>query len=373
MIFLFSLFLLFTAIQICYHLCIFQKFAFHHSKKNVVSKQEHPVSVVICAKDESENLKKILPSIFEQNYGNYQIILINDRSTDNTLDVFEEFRQKYPRKTQIINVQFNENPVFRGNKKYALSLGIKAAENPYLLFTDADCHVPSNNWIQEMATSFNKKNTEIVLGYGKYQKNLNSFLNKLIRYETLQTAIQYFSYALKGMPYMGVGRNLAYTKDLFMKNNGFYNHLRVLSGDDDLFVNENADSHNTNICISPESFTVSKPKQNLKTYLFQKRRHISTAKYYKTKHKLLLGTYYISLVAFWILSVLLLTQLFWWKTVLAVVALRFLVSFIINSKAAKKLDESDLVWFLPILEPSLILLQFYIFVHNLISKPKTWA
>ncbi len=329
-----------------------------------------PVSVIICAKDEEENLKKFLQEIYRQKYTDFEVVLIDDRSIDHTWEVMESFREKYPEKTKVVRVDFSDNPRFIANKKYALTLGIKAAENEILLFTDADCKPVSENWINQM-TSKISDTKQLILGYGKYQSQLG-FLNKLIRYETMQTALQFFSYALMGKAYMGVGRNLAYTRKLFFDNNGFYNHLDILSGDDDLFVNEVSTAENTDICINTESFTISKPLLTWKQLVRQKRRHISTAHYYKLSHRLLLGLYYFSLLGFYISSIILLLNNFQWKIVTILILIRFILWYLINYQTAKKLNEKDLVIWIFILEPVLIIFQLYIFILNLLKKPKHW-
>ena len=367
----FFLFIGFVLLQLCYYVCVFSKFAFYRVGDKKVDKFP-AVSVIICAKDEAENLKTFLPSIYSQEYDNFEVVLINDRSLDHTDEVMESYAEKYAGKTKLVNVAMSNNNRFIGNKKYALTLGIKAAKYNHLLFTDADCKPVSKNWIHSMSQSFDSK-TKLVLGYGKYSRLKHSFLNMLIRFETLQTALQYFSYALKGMPYMGVGRNLAYTKELFMNNNGFYEHLDILSGDDDLFVNQVADEENTGICIDKDSFTVSNPKTTWAAFIHQKRRHISTSSHYKWKHKFLLALYYFSLIGFWATSIWLFIKLFNWKIVLALFLIRWIVWWIINYKTARKLDESGLVLFLPVLELALISFQFLIFVMNLIKKPKYWT
>jgi glycosyltransferase involved in cell wall biosynthesis len=365
----FIVFLLSVIIQI-YFVYFFAKFIrFKISIPEIDEKQ--PVSVIICAKDEAENLKNFLPFIYKQNYPVFEVVLINDRSIDHTREIMQEFKEKYPGITRVVNVPVSNDNRLRGNKKYALTLGIKAAKFNRLLFTDADCKPASENWIQLMQNRFSEKK-QIVLGYGKYQKT-SGFLNKLIRYETLQTAIQYFSYALNGMPYMGVGRNLAYTKELFMQNNGFYSHLDILSGDDDLFVNEAATTVNTTICIHPDSFTLSLPKQNLKSYIHQKRRHISTANKYKLKFKILLGLYYFSLVLFWLTAVISLLLNGFVLYIIGMIFVRFTSMAWIQHKSANKLQEEGLIYWFPLLEISLILFQFYIFVINLIQKPKYWT
>ncbi|MFN4764485.1 glycosyltransferase [Gillisia sp. Q332] len=343
-------------------------FSFANAASHDPKKVDFPVSVIICAKNEAENLQQFIPSILNQDYPNFEIILINDASTDNTLEVMENFAAE-DRRVKLVNVLNNE--AFWGKKKYALTLGIKKAKNNRLLFTDADCAPVSDQWITSMASGFEDEKT-IVLGYGGYFKQKNSFLNLLIRFETLLTAVQYFSYSKWGMSYMGVGRNLAYSSEEFYNQNGFATHLHLRSGDDDLFVNQAGTSKNTAICFNRESITRSVPKSNYKNWFLQKRRHSSTASYYKFQHKVLLGTFYSSQIMFWGLLVLLLILQISWPLVLGVLAFRLLLQYIVFWKSAKKLDEMDLVWLFPVLELFLISSQFYIFISNIFSKPTHW-
>lgn len=359
------LFVASTIIQVIYYL-FFSSFALtsYKRKKTIVN---FPVSVIICAKNEAKNLQKLLPSILEQKYANFEIILINDASTDATLSVMETFKNNHSH-IKIVDVKNAES--FWGNKKYALTLGIKAATYNHLLFTDADCCIASKNWIHEMAHSFLTKKT-IVLGYGKYERKRNSFLNLLIRFETFNTAIQYFSYAKLKIPYMGVGRNLAYHRSEFYKTRGFIKHLNIRSGDDDLFVQEAANSINTEICIDSDSFTTSVSPNSFKEWFRQKRRHISTASHYKFKFKFLLSLFFSSKALFYILMIPMLI-LFSWKLITPFVVAYFLTTFIIVGFSAKKLEEPTLIYFLPFLEISLILFQFSFFINNMISKPTHW-
>jgi len=353
-------------IQVIFYIFFFGKFSFLKPIKE--SSKKIGVSVIICSKNEAENLKNFLPSIILQDYPNFEIVLINDASSDDTLDVMESFANEH-KNIKIVDVKNIE--AFWGNKKYALTLGIKASKNDYLLFTDADCKPVSKYWMQEMCSHFNNEKS-IVLGYGAYAKQTNSFLNKLIRFETLVTAVQYFSFAKIGLPYMGVGRNLAYAKKEFFNANGFINHIKVRSGDDDLFINQVATKKNTAICFSENSFTISNPKTSFKDWIKQKRRHISTAKYYKLNHKILLTLLYCTQLSFWILATILFATTFNWQIVLGLFLVRIIIQFIIFGKASKKLGEKDLIIMLPVLEVFLLVTQLTIFINNLISKPNHW-
>lgn len=349
----------------CAYYLLFSKFSFSEIPKNPI-KTSFPVSLIVCAKNEAENLQNHIPLWLGQNYPNFELILINDASIDDTWKVMDGFAQQDSR-IQVVNVRNNE--AFWGNKKYALTLGIKRAKNHRLIFTDADCYPASNEWLAGMASKFSDEK-QIVLGYGAYEKQ-TGFLNKMIRFETLMTAIQYFSYAQIGVPYMGVGRNLGYTSKLYYDNNGFIKHIKLASGDDDLFVNETSTSKNTALCTNPEAFTYSIPKKNRKQWHQQKKRHYTTAKLYKPVHKFLLGLYYISNLMFWILSLLVLFTPYW-KLGLGIILTRFVFQYIVIGKAAKKLKEMDLLPFVPFYELFLIFTQMSIFISNSDEKSSQW-
>ena len=286
---LFYAFLSIVTINSVYYLFFF-RFAFSKSPKAKPSPKEIGVSILICSKNEADNLKTHIPKWLEQDYDTFELVLVNDASYDDTPSIIDAFAEKDIR---ITPVHVENNEAFWGSKKYALTLGIKKARYDTLLFTDADCYPKSKQWIRSMSSAF-EENTDVVLGYGAYELKKRSWLNMLIRYETLLTAVQYFSYALAGNPYMGVGRNLGYTKSLFFEQRGFMSHMDVASGDDDLFVNEAATKSNTTICYIQDAHTVSEPKTSWKSWFIQKRRHISTATHYKKKDQFLLGLFYLS-------------------------------------------------------------------------------
>ena len=362
---LFYLFIAVVAIQFFYYLIVFGKFSFYKNQKS--ESQKLLISVIVCAKNEEDNVKNFIPLLLNQDYSNFEIVLIDDASRDETLEVFEEFEKNY-KNIKLVKVENNE--AFWGNKKFALTLGIKAAKHDNLLFIDADCYPKSKQWISEMSSHFSTEKT-IVLGYGAYEKS-TTFLNKIIRFETLLSATQYFSWAKLKKPFMGVGRNLAYNRQEFFATNGFISHIKVRSGDDDLFVNEASTDTNTAICYSPESFTISKPKTSFKSWINQKRRHVATAKFYKSFDKLQLATFYLSQILFIVLSVILIISNFQWITVLSLIGFRYLFSWITLGFSAAKLQEKDVMYWFPVIEIVLIFTQLYLFVINIFSKPVHW-
>lgn len=347
------------AIQVFYYLYFFGRLAFYKETSRETT-HEHPVSVVICARDEAENLSKNLPGILVQDYKTtHEVVLVNDNSTDEGKYVIDEFQRSFK---NINHIQLTQEAKMISGKKFPLSIGIKSAKYEIVLLTDADCIPASEFWMQKMQDAYDE-HTEIVLGYGAYQKR-PGLLNKLIRFETFHTAIQYLSYALAGNPYMGVGRNLSYKRDVFLRNKGFSSINHIPSGDDDLFINKVANAGNTVIVIDPEAHTLSEAKKTWDEWMVQKYRHYTTSKYYKTSHKFLLGLY--SLTLFLVYPLLALSVIFyhWWMP-LAVYAVRLVIQAIVFFKGMKKLNEADL-W------PWFLFLDIWMFFYYIFTIPAIW-
>ena len=363
---LFILFCLVTFTQVFYFLYFFTRLAFY-KKKNKSTSQTHPVSVIVCARDEAANLAKNLPGALVQQYKtSHEVIVVDDNSFDDTKYLLEEFKKTFK---QLHPVFLKQEAKFIPGKKFPLSIGIKTAKYEVVLLTDADCVPASEYWIEKMQETYDDT-TEIVLGYGAFNKR-RGFLNKLIRWEAFSTAIQYFSYALVGMPYMGVGRNLSYKKTIFYRHKGFSAHNHVLSGDDDLFINMAATKSNTKINIDADAFTLSEPAKTWSQYAKQKKRHYSTAKYYKPLHKFLLSVYAFTHFLFYPLLVASII-LYNWKFALIVFGVRFIIQSIVYFLGMKKLKEADLFPYFLLFDIGMFF-YYLIFAFSIFKKPsKTW-
>lgn len=296
-----------------------------------------PVSVIICARNEAENLATFLPSVLEQDYPEYEVIVVNDCSDDNTYIVLGELMAKY---THLRVSSVNKDPQFTHSKKFAQFIGIKAAHNELLLFTDADCKPVSEKWIASMVSNFSAKKS-FVLGYGGYIQG-KGLLNNYIRYDTLTIALQYTGMALRGIPYMGVGRNLAYRKSVFFESRGFSDHYHIASGDDDLFVNANANKSNTAVEIREEAHTRSLAPLTVKNWITQKQRHLSTAPYYKLRDKFLLTMEPFFRVLFYTSFTILIINQFLWQYCLGIFVLRLITQLSIFMMAAKRFKEKGI-------------------------------
>lgn len=322
-----------------------------------------PVSIIVSAYNEEENLKVFLPQLLCQDYPEFEVIVVNDCSSDDSKWVLKDIRTQYPH-LRVIEIQ--EHVRLKHTKKFTVTMGIKGAKYEHLVFTDADCAPASDQWLKGVASMFGGEK-EIVLGYSPYFK-FDGFLNKLIRFETTHTAISYLSYALKKDAYMGVGRNLAYTKSLFFKGKGFTSHMHIKSGDDDLFVNHNATKSNVAIAIHPNEHVYSNPKTTWRSYYKQKARHAGASVLYHKRHQYMLATQLITAVLFYLLLIVCVVihpQL--WFVALSAYLLRLLAQYIVYIPSYKKLGVRDLLPFLPVLD---VVFYFYICFNGLFNRTK---
>jgi len=354
-------------IQLGYYLGIYSRIVFYKKKYQPTIAYE-PVSIVICARDEAVNLKQFLPSILDQRYPDYEVIVVNDCSHDNTEEVLELFKQDYPHLRSTI---IKEDEKFFHGKKIALMIGIKAAKNDLLLLTDADCKASHYDWLMNMQQNFVEK-TEVTLGYGGFFKE-KGFLDKLIRYDGMFVALQYLSFALVGMPYMGVGRNLSYRKSLFFKNKGFASHHHLFSGDDDLFVNEVANKNNTKVEIDPKSYTRTLQKTSFMDWFWQKGRHLTTSKKYQFKHKVMLMLEPLSRMLFYSLFASLIVLGIFPIFVVSAFFIRLLIQLSIIKLTMKRLHEEDLLLSSLLFDVALPFIYIALGLTNLfIPKPRKW-
>lgn len=331
------------------------------------SQVKEPVSIIICARNEDDNLTEFLPKILTQNYPEFEVIVVDDCSYDATENVIDEFSKIFP---NLKKATIKEDDYYKHGKKYAVLIGIKAAKYNNLLLTDADCFPANEKWLQSMSAGFvNKK--EIVLGYGAYKKELG-FLNKIIRFDTFLIALNYLSAAVKGKPYMGVGRNLAYKKELFYKEKGFAKHYHITSGDDDLFINQASNIDNTNISVSHDAITYSIAEKTFSDWKRQKHRHLTTAPHYSVASKTKLMLTYSFQYAFYILWFIL---LFFQTTLIPAIiglTLKIILQLIIFNKASKKLNEPDL-WKLSFVYEFILLIIYPIFhLSKILHKSNKW-
>lgn len=367
---LFIIFIIFSisaGFQILLNWTVYSQIAFRR-KKSEYNSNLPPVSVVITARNEHHNLLHNLKPILEQDYPLFEVVVVNDQSSDDSEFYLKSIESQY-QNLKIVNIK---NPInfFKG-KKFPLSIGIKSATYDLLLLTDADCKPASDKWIQEMVVPYQNEEVQIVLGYGGYAYR-KGLLNFLIRFETIKIALQYLSFAKIGIPYMGVGRNLSYKRSLFYQQHGFQSHYKIQSGDDDLFVNKASNSKNISVVFSPDAKTISTPKTKFSSWWNQKRRHLSSGIKYKKSHILLLSFIDLSYIIFIVTSIILFSFEYQLLAVLSIFITRFLSFLVIFKKAMIKFGEQKLLLISPLMELFLSFIIPMITITNLLFSAKKW-
>ncbi len=338
---LLSLFIGTLALQLYFTLAVFRKLAFYRPD-TIGQDEEVPVSVIIASRNGGEHLRKTLPSVLNQDYPCYEVIVVNNNSKDDSSQILSEFEEKYP---SLRVIELDNGKHARPGKKLPLTLGIKGAKYEHLLFTDVDCTPNSDQWIKQMASSF-ISNKEIVLGYGPFTEK-KGMLNAIIRFDCVWIAMNYLSQALNRNAYMGVGRNLAYTKSTFYAVEGYKSHYSLISGDDDLFVQEASKKDNVAIQVDPKTYCVSDGKNSWSDWIRQKSRHYTTTPKYGFIKKLLLAIYPISLLLTWICFVSLVLMGQYTGLCILCMGLLCVIKWWIQGKCLLKLQNKRFAAFFP--------------------------
>ncbi len=364
-LFFLLVFLLATAVQLAVWWGVFARLAFYRHFTEKTAEKPLPCSVLLCARNAAPLLRRNLGAVLEQDYPDFDVLVVDDASTDDTAAVLAFFQKKYPR-LRSIRLSEKASP----GKKAALARGIAEARHPLLVLTDADCRPAGPHWLKEMTRAFADPAVEIVLGYGPVQAE-PGLLNRWVAYETIVTALQYGGFTLAGMPYMGVGRNLAWRKPVFERVGGFASHERLASGDDDLLVNAAARPGNTVLCFAPAAFVFSPAKNDWTAWFRQKRRHLSTGTSYRPLHRLALGATALSQVLHYGLGFCLLSAGFGTEYVLGGYFLRESTVWFLGGRICALWGERRLIPWLPALD-ALMSLYYALFVpFTLINRRNT--
>ena len=302
-------------------------------------------SIIVCARNEHQNLKTLLPLLFQQQHPRFEVVVADDASSDGTRSFLRAQQQIHP---QLTVVTIDERPAGIQPKKHALQLAIGAARYDRLVLTDADCRPASSRWLAHLSGPLCGR-TQVVLGYSPYLPE-PGWLNRFIAYETLHTGLLYLGSALAGRPYMGVGRNLAYRKTFFEQGQRFEMHRTVVGGDDDLWVNAHARRANTEVALAAEALVYSVPKTSLKSYFRQKTRHLHASQHYGRWDKIWLGTLSLSTIVVWMAGILLLIFSNHWQAIVGVFLFRWLILAAGLHTAGRRLHSPINLWRLPILD-----------------------
>ena len=346
-------------IQLLFHWAQFSKVAFY--KRNARPKLDEelePASIVLCARDAYEYLTELIPVLLNQDYPDFEIVVVNDCSDDETEEYLKDLERREPR---VKPVQLKQHLNFFNGKKFPLSMGIKSAQNDLIVLTDFNCMPVNDQWLRSVVNRYNHQ-TEIVIGYSPYVQKKGS-LNHLMRFDALQNGLLYLSAALNHHAYMGIGKNLSYRKELFYRNQGFISHYTTTVGEDDLFINKVSTKKNTEVLIDAENGILTTPTSSFKLWMRQKSSRYSTVSKYDGRSRLMLSLFYGSQLLFYASFIALIAlcakpafvitggAAFYIPILVFFFLLRFGSQMIIYHKASKRLGEKGLL-------PGLIVYDF---------------
>lgn len=371
---LFLVFLFFALIQLGFYIFRFSRLGAYKPKVLEANNNEDglpDLSVVICCRNERQKIEELLNLLSLQTYKHKEIIVVDDRSGDEVYDYLLDKSLNNDFRLKLVRVNYTPDHI--DHKKFALTMGIKAASSQWIVLTDADCLPKDTRWLESYASLIlNQPRADIILGYCGYAKTEISALNTISRFDAFFTAVQYISAAISGKTYMGVGRNMAYKKSLFIDNNGFAEHYSITGGDDDLFINRLAGKSHVSVLLNNESFVITEPKDTFRKYIKQKIRHLHVGKYYKFRDKVSHSLFVFSLAGFYFTFIWL---LFWWPLTFLVAGtfvIRTLIQTFILIKAGRRLQEDFSWWQLILLDVYLLLHYIFIGIPALIIKKIEW-
>jgi len=343
-------------LQLLFYWLFFARFAFY-KQKGEQKKAVVPVSVIICARNESGYLQQFLPSVLTQDYSDYEVIVVNDNSTDDSKDVLREMQQ-YHKHLQVVTVstQFRKE----NDRKLALAVGIKSAKNDFVLITGADCCPCSPSWVSEMVGCTSEKHS-MVLGYYSH-KEKKGILNKLIHFDTVYTALCYFSFSLVGRPYMGMGKNILLSKKMFLNDSNYLSSYKTNSENSDLPISNMAKQKNISISYKYDSQTVSVFRyESFVHWLRNKQKNFRS---YKFTNRFLLKLYGFTGFLFYIsfiLSLLLSTNnIFTLGLLMILYCLRLFSQWFVFAKSCNKLNEKKLIRYIPLFDIFFVLVMPFV-------------
>ncbi|MDQ1771381.1 glycosyltransferase [Labilibaculum sp. A4] len=296
-------------VQMLYQLRYIQ--LFKKEKKTNHNIKTEPVSIVICVKNEGCYLQENLSLFLEQEYPDFELILVNDGSEDETETIIKEFQKRYP---HLRSTKIPLDDKFQHNKKLALSIGIKAAKNEKIIFTNIHSKPSSSKWLQEFVNSWDKG---VHIGYANFE-NKKGFFYNFLKFDLLSKNIKSAGFASSGNAHSGNGDNLGYKKSDFFANKGFVKHSHFEAGYDHLMVFQLAKLSGASVCLQPEA------KINLSSicafdqWIRINRHYYKCRKYLPFKIRLLTDLEPISKMIFYSISIyaLLFTHLYFFVAII---------------------------------------------------------
>lgn len=348
---------------ILYYSLIYLRLGIFKNKKREEKRTREPVSVVVYTKNQAYLLKDKLFSLLEQEYPDYEVIVVNHASQDETSFVLKVYTETY-KNLKIVDIKEDVN-VFQG-RKYPLSIGIKCAKNDIIILTDTESVPSGYHWITEMESRFTK-GVNIVLGYVSREAT-KKLLNGFSQYTYAEESASYMGFALLRAPYMGNGKNLAVRRSFFFNKGGFINHYAISEGYDVLFVNQNSTPSNTRLSLSEDSFVTAKSFPLFEDLVRHRKHQIKLYFHFKAKDKFLQILYPLMNIVYYVLFAILLLIDFPYELLLGTLVLKFGWHIFSFYKYSKRFKQKKVFIFAPLYEFFFLIFDLFLAIPAFIKR-----
>ena len=354
-----------------YYFGLFGPFVFRKEKSRTSNEDLPPISIVITAHNEAHHLVESLPVILTQEYPDYEVVLVNDNSQDEIEQLALELNNRYH---HLHYVNMGSSRSTMEGRKFPFAIGIQAASNPTVVFTNSSCIPSSPFWLQHIASKFVRQK-EVVLAHTTYQSR-GGLLNKWLHYDALVNSVRAFSYTLAKMPVLADSHNLAFKRHLFFDNKEkFFALSRLPFGEDNIFINQVANGKMCDVAVDPEAVIYQTPI-SFSDWLRNKRYELVSQSYYRALHRFVLQCYNWLSFLFYpaaIASIALAALEMNWLALgigIGVTLLKFGMQFMVFHKGAKKMGEKGAAVSMLFFDLFFLLLQPWIYLASKFEKSR---
>ncbi|MEI8085815.1 MAG: glycosyltransferase [Paludibacter sp.] len=321
------------------------------------------ISLVVACKNEEVHLQRLLSCLAQQSFQNFELILVNDHSTDGTSRIMQKAVSAFS------NLQILNSTGF--GKKQAIKDAIILANGKIIVTTDADC-TPSFHWLETIVSFYKKYPSDLIICPVRLS-NSGSLFSHLQSLEFTSLVASGGAAAGAGMPILCNGANLAFTKKAWLQSQNDL-HLEEPSGDD-IFLLQSIKKRRGVIRFlkSESAFVTTKATNTLGEFYRQRQRWAAKSPSYTDWQLIITACIVLSIS----LLVLLLFGLSiydpsYWKVLIATTTVKFLIdaSFLFSVRTFFQLQY---VWWYAFLL-SMIYPFYIVFIalSALLFKPKNW-
>lgn len=210
------------------------------------------ISVITVGRNAIDDLRSLIPSVIAQKYPRFELIVVDDRSFDNTAVFLKSIQRNYPSVLKVVTIPEDTTYPWPG-KKFAITMGVKAAQYERIVLLDTSALPLSENWLSDVASAFGRKGADMVLGYNFYKKGQRA-VSSFFAASSFLFSSDAMAWARIGLPFKGEGSNFGFTRTMFFSGSGYMNNMRIPAGEADFLLGDYSGGTNVSVMVSRHSF-----------------------------------------------------------------------------------------------------------------------